>query len=76
MERLLKLTQTRIKTLTRSSMSRGIKTKANLIFKTVSINFSVNDMYKGASEGKSVNPKVYSVNEQVQREALKSYYKQ
>ena len=74
MERLLKLTQTRIKTLTRSSMSRGMK--AILIFNTVSINFSVNDMYKGASEGKSVNPKVYSVNEQVQREALKSYYKQ
>ena len=74
MERLLKLTQTRIKTHTRSSMSRGMKT--TLTFNTVSINFSVNDMYKGANEGKSVNPKVYSVNEQVQREALKSYYKQ
>ena len=55
-------------------MSRGMK--AILTFNTVSINFSVNDMYKGASEGKSVNPKVYSINEQVQREALKSYYKQ
>ena len=74
MERLLKSTQTRIKTLTKSSMSRGMK--ASLTFSIVSINFSVNDMYKGANEGKSVNPKVYSVNEQVQREALKSYYKQ